>query len=146
MEYFDQDPMQERENEIYELNKKKYLEKTQKQMKLLRIIMSTAFAILGILFLGIGILISKESSQDDYLACIIIGCVFMFIAILFFVIFTFAKPTEKSYARIQNRVRRYGFYDVIMMSSMLETQEERIKELEARIDELECDLERIRKK
>ncbi len=146
MEYFDQDPMQERKNDIYELNKKKYLEKTQKQIKLLRMIMTIVFTILGILFLVVGITMSQDPTQEDDIACIIGGGVFLFIAILFFIIFTFAKPTDKTFDRIQNRVKRYGVYDVIMMSSMLETQEGRINELEARIDELECDLERIRKK
>lgn len=133
-------------DDVEERTKKKFIESYQKQLKLCKILLASIFGGIGVFFLSFGmILLVSSTDLEGVIALTSIGVVFLGLAILFFLIFSFIKP-EKSYERMKKMGSKYGVMNIYALSSMIMIQKEQIMELEARIEELEAEQEILRKR
>ncbi len=146
MEFFDEDFEKEEKNSIDEENKKKYIEMYSKQIKLSRTIITIIFGAISSFTLICGFVMISQNETDGAIAFLSMGGVFLFLAILFFVVFSCVKVNEQSFERQKSRFARYGQMHPALINSTLDTHEEKLIELEARIEELEAELERLKRK
>lgn len=144
MEFFNED-FEKEKNSIDEENKKKYIEMYSKQIKLSRTIITIIFGVIGVFSLIVGFAMISQNETEGAIGFLSMGGVFLFLAILFFIIFSCVKVNEQSFERQKSRFARYGQMHPALINSTLDTHEEKLIELEARIEELEAELEHLKR-
>lgn len=122
------------------MNKEKelYEQIYAKQMKYVKKILCTVFIIIGLIFLVIGIILLTNQVVDE--EGFMVGTVFLPIGI-FFILFTLPFlfiPTKGNYERYKKRTEKYGYIESYDTNIKLVMLNEKCKELEKRIEELEC--------
>ncbi len=146
MEFFDEDFEKKQKNSIDEENKKKYIEMYAKQIKISKTIITIIFGAIGTFALISGFAMFSQNETEGAIAFLLMGGIFLFLSILFFIIFSCVKVNEQSFERQKMRFARYGQMHPALINSTLDTHEEKLIELEARIEELEAELERLNRK
>lgn len=146
MEFFDEDLEKKQKNTIEEENKKKYIDLYAKQIKLSKTIITIIFGVIGSFALISGFAMFSQNETEGGIVFLSMGGVFLFLSVLFFVIFSCVKINEQSFERQKARFARYGQMHPALINSTLDTHEEKLIELEARIEELEAELERLKRK
>ena len=120
-----------------QLEKEAYEKTYQKQMKLIKLILTIVFTIIGITFVVLGICMILFPMGDP--DAVIVGYVFTPFGALFIIVVILIsiliKPNnvKGAYDRYKKRVNKYGYTNVYDLNIKIQLLENRIEELERRL-------------
>lgn len=123
-----------------EEKKKALFEKiSEKQLKYVKKTMLIIFALIGAIFLVMGLVLIACNVRDVE-SDILVGTVFVPIGAFFIllgVIIRLVTPKMYNYENYKKRIAKYGYYSTFDLYITLALSEERIAELENKLRELE---------
>jgi len=130
MDYFEEKEKEKREKAFF-------VEKHKKSMKIVRIILSSIFGGLGVLFLITGVIGLFLISEKTFgIVFISIGSLYLIMGIVFFIVFG-NIDSNKVYERYNKRIKAGKFiYNTNELSMRVLLLEKRVEELEEKINSL----------
>lgn len=118
--------------------KERFEENYKKQLKITKYVVLGFFGVFGLLMLVAGIInLSLGVVDSDGFPVGIMLTVFGGIIILFGLIFYFALSKSLDYDKIKERCDKQGAKNIVLLTAIVDVQQEKIAELEERIEELE---------
>lgn len=142
MDYFENEEFKQKE----EQKKKRFIENTQKQMKYAKKLLTILFGVIGILFCLLGAVFFPLEELEMAIAFSSIGGFFILMSILFYIILSCIKITDKTYEKMINYSKKVGVSNINTISAYLEVYEEQLQKLEERVNELEAELKSLKRR
>lgn len=118
--------------------KEKFEENYKKQLRITKYVILGFFGFFGLLMLIAGIInLSLGIVDSEGFPVGIMLTVFGGIIVLFGVILYFALSKSLDYNKIKERCEKQGAKNIVLLTATVDVQQEKIAELEERIEELE---------